>query len=247
MLPHPARRPHDQVEGEGRELCAACRPTGLRFGAPAAAGGAYSRPCRRPAGAAQTLYWDGGTVNGGNPAPNANGGTGTWNNTLTNWDTAATGGADSAWVNGADAAFTGTAGTVTVDPAGVAAHSLVFANGGWLVNGGTITMTGASPSITASFQDAGTINSVIAGTNGLTTGGNGVVVLNGTNTFTGGLTVNGALRLGGVNSANGANNVVRVTGGNSLLVNYQHRVRGRHGRVATGARKRVQSRDCRAV
>ena len=105
--------------------------------------------------AAQTLYWDGGTVNGGNPAPNANGGTGTWNNTLTNWDTAATAGANSAWVSGADAAFTGTAGTVTVDAGGVAAHSLVFANGGWTVNGGTITMTGASPSITAGFQKFG--------------------------------------------------------------------------------------------
>ena len=41
-----------------------------------------------PASAADR-YWDGATVNGGNPAANANGGAGTWNNTLTNWDTAA--------------------------------------------------------------------------------------------------------------------------------------------------------------
>ena len=162
------------------------------------------------------LYWDGGVLNGGTVGPNADGGPGTWNNTLTNWDTLAAGGADSAWIPGGDAIISGAAGTITVDTVDVG--SIFFANNGHTLSGGTITMTGAAPTIGVSFNDGATISSVIAGTNGLTTGGNGVLVLTGTNTFTGGLTVNSSLRLGGVNSANGANNVVRVTAGNTLLV-----------------------------
>src|SRR5688500_12135879 len=77
-----------------------------------------------PSTANAQLFWDGGTANGGNPAANANGGTGTWNTTTTNWDTLATGGADAAWVNGAnDASFGGTAGTVTLGVP-ITAHNL---------------------------------------------------------------------------------------------------------------------------
>ena len=41
---------------------------------------------------AQSLYWDGADTDS-----NANGGTGTWDNTLANWDTAATAGANAVW------------------------------------------------------------------------------------------------------------------------------------------------------
>ncbi len=135
---------------------------------------------------AQDFFWDGGTVNGGNPAANANGGAGTWDAITTNWDTLATGGADTAWVNGNNnATFGGTGGTVTLGVP-ITAHNLNFTVPGYTLTGGTLTLTGATPTITGT----GTISSVIAGTAGLTTGGGAnTLTLSGANTFTGQLTI----------------------------------------------------------
>nr|MCU0748298.1 hypothetical protein [Akkermansiaceae bacterium] len=61
---------------------------------------------------AAPLYWDGADT-----GADAQGGAGTWDTTTTNWDTAATGGADSAWGtfgNTNIANFGGTGGTVTL-------------------------------------------------------------------------------------------------------------------------------------
>ena len=61
---------------------------------------------------AAPLYWDGADT-----GVDAQGGTGIWNTTLTNWDTAATGGTDSAWGTSGNtnvANFGGTGGTVTL-------------------------------------------------------------------------------------------------------------------------------------
>ena len=61
---------------------------------------------------AAPLYWDGTDT-----TANADGGSGTWDLTTTNWDTAASGGADIAWPNGGNANianFGGTGGTVTL-------------------------------------------------------------------------------------------------------------------------------------
>ena len=136
--------------------------------------------------AAQNFHWDGGTVNGGNPAANANGGTGTWNTTITNWDTAATGGASTAWVNGNNNAFFGgTGGTVTLGVP-VTAQNVTFTVGGYTLAGNTLTLGGTTPTITGT----GTISSVIAGTAGMTTGGgNATLTLSAANTFTGPLTI----------------------------------------------------------
>jgi autotransporter-associated beta strand protein len=133
--------------------------------------------------AAKNYTWD--------PSHNhTSGGSGTW-------DAATTanfynGTADTTWNNatlGDNVTFDGTsAGTVTVSGA-VTASTLKFNIGGYTLTGGTITMLG-NQTINAAAGTA-TINSAIAGTNGLTVTGAGNVVLGGTNTFNGGLFVNG--------------------------------------------------------
>jgi hypothetical protein len=84
--------------------------------------------------ASADLYWDGTDT-----TADADGGDGTWDNTLTNWDTAPTAGANAAWDNDV-AVFDGTAGTVTLGE-NVAANGLDFLAGGYIINGGGNTIT----------------------------------------------------------------------------------------------------------
>ena len=125
---------------------------------------------------AQSLHWDGTDTNA-----NANGGNGTWQDGATNWDSAATAGANTAW-NGAipnDAVFGGVAGTVTIAPAGVTARNLTFNLPNYTISGGVLTLAGATPTI--SHGGVATITSVIAGTNGMTKAGAGILQLSGAN------------------------------------------------------------------
>jgi fibronectin-binding autotransporter adhesin len=177
--------------------------------------------CGAPA-AAQAFYWDGGATDGGDPAADPQGGSGTWNTTTTNWDTASTWGAAAAWVNGANDAFFGGlisgAKTVTLG-APITARSLNFSTHNYVLTGNTLTLT-AGADITVAAGTAATINSVLAGANGLNKTPTGTLILGGTNTLTGGITVTGgALRLQGTNSANGANNNIYVNTGATLQVN----------------------------
>jgi len=117
--------------------------------------------CAHPAWA-QTVYWD-----GTNTTANADGGAGTWQTGTTNWDDAATGGANIAWSDALDAVFGGSAGTVTIAAGGVSAHNLTFSPTNYVITGGTLTLSGTDPTITVSGTQA-TISSIIAGSNGLT-------------------------------------------------------------------------------
>ncbi|HZX76841.1 autotransporter-associated beta strand repeat-containing protein [Lysobacter sp.] len=155
------------------------------------------------------------------------GGSGIWNGSNLFWHGNATGsgGGVFAWDNGAldDAFFGGTAGTVTLG-APVTVHSLNFTANGYTLTGNTLTLAGANPSISTTGGNTATINSVLAGTNGLTVNGtstNGWIQLGGTNTLTGGITVNSNARLvaAGSNSLNGAANIVTVNSGGALQIN----------------------------
>ena len=140
---------------------------------------------------AQALFWDGATT-----SADADGGTGTWDTTTFNWDTAATGGADTTWSNAIpnSAIFGGTAGTVTLGEA-ITADSLQFDTTGYIVTGNILTLSGNS-TVTAN-QDA-EIQSVVDGTSGLTKAGAGILTLSGTNTYTGTTTIDaGTLEIGG--------------------------------------------------
>ena len=130
------------------------------------------------------LYWD-----GINTSTNADGGNGDWDTSLTNWDTLAAAGLDTAWPSlttpDDDAVFGGIAGTVTVAAGGVTANSLTFNTANYVLQGGKITLNGTTPSISNAV--AATINSEIGGTEavGLTKAGAGILTLGSANTYTG--------------------------------------------------------------
>ncbi len=136
---------------------------------------------------AAILYWDGADT-----TADADGGTGTWNNVATNWDSAATAGANTPWSNATpdEAIFGGVAGTVTLSGA-LTVNKITFNVAGYTLSGGTsLTLGGTTPSITTTTGASTTISSVIAGAAAWSKEGAGNLILNGGNTYTGATTVN---------------------------------------------------------
>ena len=86
------------------------------------------------------------------------------------------------WTNGAvpvnDAVFGGTAGTVTVSGT-INVHHINFNTTGYNFTGGTLSLQGVTPTITANGGVTATIASVFAGTAGLGKAGAGTIVLTG--------------------------------------------------------------------
>ena len=165
-----------------------------------------------PRSTAATLYWDGATVTGNGVS---GGGNGAWTSGGSGWDN----GASATWNNAANdtAVFGGTAGTVTLG-SGVTAGGLTFDTAGYVVTGNTLTLAGATPTITAN-QNA-TISSIVAGTAGFTKAGAGTLTLSGNNTYTGPVTINaGTLAVGVATLSNWNNNgsTYVATGSNSTL------------------------------
>lgn len=127
-----------------------------------------------------------------------NDGSGVWTAIDTNWSP--DGLSLGLWGNGATDIATfgvnsGAAGTVTVDT--VNANGITFSapgSGNYTLSGGTITLLGTTPTITANVD--ATISSALAGTAGFTKAGAGTLTLSGTNTLTGTVNVNsGTLKL----------------------------------------------------
>jgi fibronectin-binding autotransporter adhesin len=115
-----------------------------------------------------------------------------------NWDTS-----DSFWWNNSidtawttnDALFLGSGGPVTVT-APVSATSVTFNGAGYSLGGGTLTMTGATPTISSNYNT--TISSVLAGSAGLVVSGSGVTTLASVAAYTGTTSINsGTLMLQG--------------------------------------------------
>lgn len=113
----------------------------------------------------------------------------TWNISDSTWD------AGAKWINGNDAVFVGNGESVVVGD--VSVHHLTINSPNYLLSGGTIIMVGITPTIDGSASV--TIQSVIAGTNGLAKSGASVLTLSGANTYTGDTTVNAGILA--VNSA----------------------------------------------
>ena len=112
-----------------------------------------------PSGAgAATLYWD-----GTDSTADADGGSGTWNTTLVNWDSAATAGSAATWSNSTpdSAVFGGTAGTVTLGGA-ITANSVTLGVDGYTITGQTLTVAGGG--ITANGDTAIASNMALGGT-----------------------------------------------------------------------------------
>jgi len=125
-------------------------------------------------------YWDGTSTSG-----DADGGTGDWKASPTNWDSAATGGTDQVWMDG-EAVFGGTAGTVTV--VGTQTTSgITFETSGYTATGDALSLGGATVDVGAGTA---TISSILTGS-GLTKAGTGTLTLSGTNTYTGDTIITG--------------------------------------------------------
>ena len=153
---------------------------------------------------ASVFHWDGSDT-----TANADGGSGTWDTALTNWDTLATAGANIAWPSVTtlddDAVFGGTAGTVSVAAGGISANSLTFNTANYILQGGKITINGTTPSIITAA--AATINAEITGAAALTKSGAGLLTLGSANTYTGGTTISGSA---------GVVNALRISNATSL-------------------------------
>ncbi len=173
--------------------------------------------CVIPGAGAATRYWD---VNG---TAAGSGGTGIWNLTNLSWGPSGdgtTGPFASAWSNAAldDAIFGGTAGTVTLG-APITAHNLGFNTSGYILTGNTLSLAGASPTITTNMASTGfaRIASIIAGTAGLTKAGDGTLELTNTgNTFSGGILLTGGTLHGASDAALGqvGNAITTAAGAN---------------------------------
>lgn len=167
-------------------------------------------------------YWD---ANGALPT---SGGNGNWNTTSPLWSTNNSDvlGPYSAWNNaGLDNAFFGSAAAGTTPTVGtitltqpITVHNVTFQSlNGWVLNGGTLTLGGTTPTINA--IGTATINSIIAGNAGLTKIGAGWLTLTGTNTFSGGITLSGGVLIADDDAALGAlGNAIDVTANSTLRI-----------------------------
>ncbi|WP_294062682.1 autotransporter-associated beta strand repeat-containing protein [Sphingomonas sp.] len=145
-------------------------------------------------------YWDGAAgpkndsvVNGGNGAWQASAGNDNW--------TTVTGTPNAPFSDGSFAIFMGAPGTVAVDSSlgAINAAGMQFAVDGYLVQGDPITLVGAAPVIRVGDGTAAgagmtaTINSVLAGTGGLTKSDLGTLILGAANSYSGGTSVTGGV------------------------------------------------------
>ena len=115
------------------------------------------------------------------------GGAGTWDIATANWT-----GAASRWRNGISdsALFAGTSGTVTT-VSGMQANTMTFNTNGYRVTGNTFTLCGIKPTITTATGITATLETILAGSSGLTKAGNGTLILSAINTLSGDLTLAG--------------------------------------------------------
>lgn len=159
--------------------------------------------------------WNGNGLAG---ATQMGGGTGIWSMTSSNW-TDATGSVSAPMQpQPGFGIFGGAAGTVTVDNSvgNVSATGMQFGSNGYTLAGGALSLVGSGGSAPiirvgdGSSAGAGftaTINSVLAGTDGLIKSDLGTLVLSGANTYSGGTTINGGTLEAANNAALGTDSV----------------------------------------
>ncbi|MDI9853654.1 autotransporter domain-containing protein [Comamonas sp. 17RB] len=170
-------------------------------------------------------FWN---ANGQASSTAMGGGSGTWSNTAAAW-TDATGSITAAMSpQPGFAIFGGASGTVTLDSTAgaVKATGLQFASDGYRLNGDALTLVadaghadpvevrvgdGSGPSSTWTA----TIDNVLAGTDGLKKTGAGTLVLNSSNTYSGGTTVAaGTLSVSSDNNLGNTSGALTLDGGN---------------------------------
>ena len=159
------------------------------------------------------VQWDGADL----VTAGAQGGNGSWNAAALWWN----GFADSAWpATGLtnESVFGGSAGTVSLDPAGVAANRLTFNTTGYTLQNGPLTLNGTAPGVFTATGVAAEISSSISGSSGLTKSGPGSLGLSGTNNYGNSVIQQGLIQVnngGTLGSASG--NVTLGTGVSGTL------------------------------
>ncbi|MFN3932531.1 MAG: autotransporter-associated beta strand repeat-containing protein, partial [Brevundimonas sp.] len=154
------------------------------------------------------VFWDGGDAarydNGA-----INGGSGVWSSPARRWTDA------SGAVNGdmrpmpGFAVFMGTAGTVTVDGAGIGVSGMQFAVDGYAITGDGIALTAAETILrvgdgtAAGAGMSATVAASLTGSGGLVKTDLGTLVLTGTNCYAGGTVVRGGTLIGDAASIRG--------------------------------------------
>lgn len=196
---------------------------------------ALSSPVR-----ADDVYWD------ANGSAVGSGGSGNWNLTSPLWSQSNSDvlGPFVTWINNPanpnNAIFgvsapgvTTTAGTITLTQP-ITARNLTFQSvNGWTLSGGTLTLAGTTPTITTA--GSATINSIIAGTAGLTKAGGSTLTLTGTNSFSGGIALNSGTLTASTDAALGAlTNNITTAAGASVGFNLTSGATSRSVNIGTG-------------
>jgi fibronectin-binding autotransporter adhesin len=125
-----------------------------------------------------------------------------WDTTGTNWTPSESNPWDSS--NGStNAATFGGAGSASVN-GNVTANALNYtaATGTFNIDSNTITLAGATPTVTVANGGALSVSSVISGTDGLTMAGLGTLTLSGSNTYSGNTKIGSASATGKLILAN---------------------------------------------
>ncbi|CDX31025.1 Outer membrane autotransporter barrel domain [Mesorhizobium sp. SOD10] len=167
-------------------------------------------------------YWD------ANGTGTGSGGNGNWNTTDQVWSESNSDvlGPYRIWDNGAldnaifgitAAGTTTTVGTVTLTEP-ITVHNMTFQTvNNWVISGNTLTLGGVTPTINTIGNT--TINSILAGTSGLTKTGGAQLYLTGANTFSGGIILSGGTLAAANDAALGdASNGITTTANASLNV-----------------------------
>lgn len=165
------------------------------------------------AAASSSLYWLG--------ADTTRGGAGTWENTGgTAWSSTDADGTGTAWDSSKTAVFNTSPAAVSLSGTVNVAKGISFATGtnGSTISGGTaLNLAGATASdntLTTAAGVTATISSDITGAaNGLTKAGDGTLVLGGTNSFVGNVTISGGVLSIGSDAQLGATSNDIILGG----------------------------------
>lgn len=131
----------------------------------------------------------------------------TWDQGNGDWDTTTANWTGTTWADGNTAIFGGTAGSTISLTAPISATGLTFNVGSDVVTGNTLTLTG-TPVVTVGSGLSATVNSILAGTAGVSVEGGGTVSFGGDNSLRSSNSTTGLLV-----GATSANNTVNIANG----------------------------------
>ncbi|MHA6197227.1 autotransporter-associated beta strand repeat-containing protein [Pseudomonas wadenswilerensis] len=162
--------------------------------------------------AGNVLFWDGNTTSNGA----IEGGSGTWGGPISNWTTAS-GNFNQTWLNSAFAVFQGTAGNVAVDGFQHTTGMQFLADGYHIVtgSGGVLNLdngTAGFAGVRVGSGNTATLDIDVSGSGTLNKLESGTLVLNGTNSYSGGTLLNGGTLVVGSSAALGSGSLTAANG-----------------------------------